>query len=93
MGLREARLRPEAAADCPWATPDVWHPAATLAAQALRHSGGGVMAAGRQHRALPEHAFEFRGGLPELALRSRARTRWSDHPSRWRGTAAPKGSK
>jgi hypothetical protein len=83
--LREARLRPEAAARCPWATADVWLPASTLADKALKNAGEGVTAAGAGRRALPEDAFEFRGGRPELTLRPGARTRRSDHPRRWTG--------
>ena len=82
LGLREARLRPEAAARCPWAPAEVWLPASTLATKALKHAGTDVIVTQARHRALPEDAFEFRGGSPELALRSRARTRWSDHPRR-----------
>jgi hypothetical protein len=89
LGLREARLRPEAAARCPWATADVWLPASTLADKALKNTlkntGHDVSAAPAGRRALPEDAFEFRGGRPELRLRAGARTRWSDHPRRWTG--------
>ena len=82
LGLREARLRPEAAARCPWAPAEVWLPASTLATKALKHAGGDVMVTQAHRRALPDDAFEFRGGRPELALRPGARTRWGDHPRR-----------
>jgi len=82
LGLREARLRPEAAARCPWAPAEVWLPACTLASKALQHAGGDVRTTQARHRALPDDAFEFRGGRPELALRPTARTRWGDHPRR-----------
>jgi hypothetical protein len=78
--LREARLLPGAAARCPWASAGIWVPAGTLADEARRHSPpDGGPESGR--RALSEESFEFRGGLPELALRRGARTRWTDHPT------------
>jgi hypothetical protein len=77
LPVREARVRREAASNRPWAPRDVWLPAGALADMALRELDP---AAGRQ-RALPDDAFEFRGGRPEIALRRRARTRRSDHPS------------
>ncbi len=82
LGLREARLRPEAAARCPWAPAEVWLPACTLASKALQQAGGDTTATHARRRALPDDAFEFRGGRPELALRPTARTRWGDHPRR-----------
>ncbi len=44
-GLRQARLRPEAIARCPWAPADVWLPAANLAEKALREAGRGILVA------------------------------------------------
>ena len=82
LGLREARLRPEAAARCPWAPAEVWLPACTLASKALQHDESADRASHARRRALPDDAFEFRGGRPELALRPTARTRWGDHPRR-----------
>lgn len=78
--LREARLLPGAAARCPWASAGIWAPAGTVADEARRHS---TPDEGHQpgRRALSEESFEFRGGLPELALRRGARTRWTDHPA------------
>ena len=77
--LREARLRPEARARCPWAPAGTWLPASTLAANALSHAVK-TGAPEPNARALTDDAFEFRGGPPEVTLRRRARTRWSDHP-------------
>jgi hypothetical protein len=78
LALRQARLRPEAGARFPWAPTGTWLPASTLAGAALRHT----VEAGRSApdaRALPDEAFEFRGGRPEATLRRRARTRRSDY--------------
>ena len=77
--LREARLRPEAAADHPWAPVGVWTPASTLADEARRNGAHGKHADPPEVRALSEEAFEFRGGAPEMTLSRRARTRWTDH--------------
>jgi hypothetical protein len=76
--LREARLRPEAGARCPWAPAGTWLPASTLATTALSHAAKNG-APEPNTRALTDDAFEFRGGPPEATLRARARTRWSDH--------------
>jgi len=75
-GLREARLRPEAADRVQWAPTGVWLPASTLAAQALNQAADIDPSA----RALGDDAFEFRGGRPEAARRTQIRTRRSDHP-------------
>jgi hypothetical protein len=53
-------------------------PAGALADLALRHTSDASK--GRQ-RALTDDIFEFSGGRPEVALRRRARTRRSDHPT------------
>ena len=74
--LREARLRPEAAARVQWAPSGVWLPASTLAADALRHATEVDPCA----RALGDEVFEFRGGRPEAGRRTQIRTRRSDHP-------------
>jgi hypothetical protein len=81
-GLREGRVRPEAAHAYPWAPRDEWLPAGELANLAVRHSGEFPT----RRRALADEVFEFRGGRPELVLRRRARTRWSDHPAQVSGT-------
>lgn len=78
-GLREARLRPEATARCAWAPQHVWLPASTLADSALRNGAAADQRGRTGGRALPDDAFEFRGGIPELTLSRRARTRWTDH--------------
>src|SRR6476469_8665343 len=85
-GLRESRLRPEAAERCPWVAANMWLAASTLADEALGHGADGGKASQAGRRALPDDAFEFRGGRPELALRSRARTRWSDYPGPSKGS-------
>jgi hypothetical protein len=84
-GLREARVRPESAAQYPWAPAGIWTPAGDLATDARRHGASGDAPDRPDLRALPEAAFEFRGGAPELTLRDRARTRWTDHPARASG--------
>ena len=76
-GLREARVRRELADVFPWAPRDAWLPAGALADMAVRYTRE---VPSRHHRALPDDAFEFRGGRPEATLRRRARTRWSDYP-------------
>ena len=73
--MREARLRPEAAARVQWAPSGVWLPASTLSANALRHGAEDDPRA----RALGDDTFEFRGGRPEATHRQ-VRTRRSDHP-------------
>jgi hypothetical protein len=75
-GLREARLRPEAADRVQWAPTGVWLPASTLAAQALNQAAE----VDPRARALGDDVFEFRGGRPEAARRTKIRTRRSDHP-------------
>jgi hypothetical protein len=67
IGIREARLRPEASGRFPAAPAGVWLPAGRLASDL------------RAQR-LPDDAFEFRGGRPEAPTRYRIRTRWKDHP-------------
>jgi hypothetical protein len=52
----------------------VWTSAAQLADEVRRKNGN------PEERPLVDEDFEFRGGVPELSLRRRARTRWSDHP-------------
>jgi hypothetical protein len=84
-GLREARVRSEAAAQYPWAPPGIWTPAGDLATEARRHGAAGDASLQPDIRVLSEDAFEFRGGAPELTLRDRARTRWTDHPGRATG--------
>jgi hypothetical protein len=73
--LREVRLRPQWAAQYPGVPVGVWLPASRLASE-VRRADDDKGGSGR----LPDDAFEFRGGRPELVYRPRARTRWSDHP-------------
>jgi hypothetical protein len=78
--IREARLRPDAAARVRWAPTGVWLPASTLAATALREAAD-AGALDPRARVLDGNAFEFRGGRPEAARRTPVRTRRSDHPT------------
>lgn len=84
--LREVRLRSEWAAQYPGVPVGVWLPACRLASEVRRadiSEPGKAGASGRLDGGsgrLPDDAFEFRGGRPELVYRPRARTRWSDHP-------------
>lgn len=61
---REARLRPEFAERYPGLTPDVWHPAASIAAYLLTRQRALGDADGVPSRAIPTEHFEFRGGSP-----------------------------
>jgi len=77
--LREVRLRPQWAARYPGVPVGVWLPACRLASEVRRADFSEPDQDGASGR-LPDDAFEFRGGRPELVYRPRARTRWSDHP-------------
>ena len=79
--LREARLRPQWAARYPGVPVGVWLPASRLASEVRRADIAEPDEGGASGR-LPDDAFEFRGGRPELVYqaRARARTRWADHP-------------
>jgi hypothetical protein len=64
MAVREARLRPEWADLYPGVRPDVWHVAAELVPQVLRHRLQGRQGWEFTRRILVEDHFEFRGGRP-----------------------------
>jgi hypothetical protein len=80
LSVREARLRPEAAERYPGLPVDVWLPASQAAAECLARTAAERSFANPTVRALDDGAFEFQGGVPEIALRRRARTRWTDYP-------------
>lgn len=80
LTVREARLRPEAAEQYPGLPVAVWLPASQVAAECLAQTAAERSFANPITRALGDEAFEFRGGAPEIALRRRARTRWTDYP-------------
>jgi hypothetical protein len=78
--VRQARLRPEAAEQYPRLPVAVWLPASQVAAECLARTAVERSVVNPITRALGEDAVEFRGGAPEIALRRRARTRWTDYP-------------
>ena len=78
--LREARLRLEAAARYPGVPAGEWLAAGSVATRFVDRQGVGRVFAEIARRTLPDDAFDFRGGSPEMLLRQRARTRWADHP-------------
>lgn len=61
---REARLKPEFAAEYPELVPGVWHPAASIAAFLLtrQRALGQADSLARPSRPVPTEHFEFRGG-------------------------------
>jgi hypothetical protein len=73
-GLREARLRPEFAAQYPYLTPGVWELAAVLSdrvlANVLARPGGRFIS---RDRALDPAHFEFRGSQERPGWRSSRR--------------------
>ena len=80
LTVREARLRHQAAERYPHIPVAVWLPASQIAAECLARSAPERSFANPTVRALGDDAFEFRGGAPEISLRRRARTRWTDYP-------------
>jgi hypothetical protein len=64
MAVREARLRPEWADLYPGIPADVWHVAAELVPQVLRHRLQGERTWEFTRRILVDDHFEFRGGWP-----------------------------
>jgi hypothetical protein len=80
LTIREARLRREAAERYPGLPVGVWLPASQVGAECLARTAAERCFASPTARALGDDAFEFRGGTPEIALRRRARTRWTDYP-------------
>ena len=77
--IREARLRPEAAARFPGIPVGTWLPAGRVATECLR-AGASSLSRHTGLQRLPEDAFDFRGGRWEMPIHPRARTRWADHP-------------
>jgi hypothetical protein len=67
MTAREARLRPEWADLYPGVAPDVWHLAAELVPQVLRHRLREQGTWEFTRRILSDDHFEFRGGRPRDA--------------------------
>jgi hypothetical protein len=61
--VREARLRPEAAASYPGIPPGIWMPAAELGARLLVQHLAAARPVTLGSRLLDEHHFEFRGGV------------------------------
>ena len=74
--IREARLKPEFAAEYPGITPDVWMPATELA-QKLVQRAHARRREGRYTRTFDPTHFEFRGGLTGTRARG-TRTRKTD---------------
>jgi hypothetical protein len=64
MPKREARLRPEWSDLYPGVEPGVWHVAAELVPQVLRHRLEGRPTWEFTRRILLDEHFEFRGGHP-----------------------------
>ena len=64
MAVREARLRPEWADLYPGVRPEVWHVAAELVPQMLRHKLQHQATWEFARRILVDDHFEFRGGRP-----------------------------
>ncbi len=64
MAVREACLRPEWADLYPGVQPNVWHVAAELVPQVLRHRLQGEKSWEFTRRILLDDHFEFRGGRP-----------------------------
>ena len=62
MAVRESRLRPEWADLYPGVQPDVWHLAAELVPQVLRHRMQNQGTWEFTRRILLDDHFEFRGG-------------------------------
>ncbi len=76
MSIREARLKPEYAAEYPGMTPDVWMPAMELAMGLIQRAHA-RRREGRYTRTFDPTHFEFRGG--ETGPRPRiSRTRSTD---------------
>jgi hypothetical protein len=73
--VREARLKPEHAAEYPGLTPDIWI-AATELAQKLIERANFRRREGRHTRTFDPTHFDFRGG--PTGARSGARTRRTD---------------
>ena len=64
MAVREAQLRPEWADLYPGVRPEVWHVAAELVPQVLRHTLRDQKTWDFTRRVLLDDHFEFRGGRP-----------------------------
>jgi hypothetical protein len=64
MAVREARLRPEWADLYPGVRPEIWHVAAELVPQVLRHRLQSQGTWEFTRRILMDDHFEFRGGRP-----------------------------
>ena len=78
--IREARLRPEAGHRYPGVAVGVWIPAYRVAVECQARTAAEVTSSRTVGRVLADEAFDFRGGVPELVLRRRARTRSADYP-------------
>lgn len=78
VNIREARLKPEFAAEYPDLTPEVWLPATELARKLIERAHT-RRREGRHTRTFDPTHFEFRGGLDRPRSRG-SRTRKTDLP-------------